>query len=113
MSSTTPDARVWVAEVDGVDRRLVSRGDSNSLAAVEHAERNSLPRGGIPGIVGMQMVTAVVGRKQPGRVVGVAHGLVKINNSVEFAAGAVPLLQCRALRLNKLLHPLDECLHRN
>lgn len=63
---------------------------------IEQSKWNRVPRSGIACIVGMEMISAVVGRKQSGRVAGIAHNVVEIYNSVKCTAGAYPVVDLLA-----------------
>ena len=55
---------------------------------IEQRKRNRVPGRGVTCIVGMQMISAVVARKQSGRVVGITHNLIEIDHSIEFTIGS-------------------------
>src|SRR5260370_11813305 len=58
--------------------------------AFEQRKGNRIPLGGATGIIGMQMVSAVVNSQQSRGVVRVLQDLVEIDHSIEFSAAAHP-----------------------
>src|SRR4029077_20772923 len=56
----------------------------------EHVQVDGVGHGLVPGVVGVQVITGVVGGVEPERVGGVAYHRVEVDDAVEGAAGADP-----------------------
>jgi hypothetical protein len=66
------------------------------LSAFEQSKGKCIPLGEAACVVGMQMVSAVVTREQLRWVARVAQDLVEIDHTIEFTAGANPIVDLLA-----------------
>src|SRR5216684_6104795 len=85
------EASVEVRLVSSLEKHTrEASSDGLDSMAFEQRKGNRIPLGGATGIIGMQMVSAVVNSQQSRGVARVLQDLVEIDHSIEFSAAAHP-----------------------